>query len=811
VETYRRNPVRLTGALLALQDFMDRALMVIGEEYLATKQNLVYEVQARNAAILESSLDAIVCMDASGRICEFNQAAEEMFGLPRAEVFGKPLAELLIPERMREVFRGGLDRYLRTGEANVLGKRFEITALRVDGAEFPVEVAIVPTASDAGILFTGFLRDISDRKRHEETRELWAHVFKQSDIGLALVRPRSGALQLCNPAFARIHGYELSELVGRTVSNLFGTPAQDLLRGGVSGAFEREQRRKDGTIFPALVTISVVESLGQSGALRVVSVVDLTERKRAQQARQRSLELEEQNRRIQEASRLKSEFLANMSHELRTPLNSIIGFAEVLHDGEVEPESPEHHEFLGDILRSGRHLLQLINDVLDLSKIEAGKLEFHPESLSIEPLVCEVTTILRATAAAKRIRITVSVHPDVDKLWLDPGRMKQVLYNYLSNALKFTPEGGNVFVRVEPEGAEAFRLEVEDTGIGIVPDDVPRLFVEFQQLDGGLDKKQPGTGLGLALTKRLVEAQGGAVGVRSTPGVGSVFFALLPRHTLEGSPLPEPQVFEGARHGVPRVLVVEDDAADQASIVAALTGAGYAVETTATGAQALQRARDVRFDAITLDLLLPDMSGLDVLAAVRADGASHDARVIVVSVVAEEHTVAGIAVEDILAKPIDEGALLRSLRRLGIHPEERGPVLVVDDDMASLRLMEVTLSQHGYRVVCRSDGASALATADDERPSAVVLDLAMPEMDGFEFLARFRGKREHLTVPVLIWTVKDLSADEYRQLRASAQAVVLKGRDGTSTLVDLLKELAPQGELASKRELTRSGGEARAG
>jgi signal transduction histidine kinase len=257
--------------------------------------------------------------------------------------------------------------------------------------------------------------------------------------------------------------------------------------------------------------------------------------KRMEELKAQSLELETQNRRIQEANRLKSEFLANMSHELRTPLNSIIGFAELLHDGNLPADAPEHREFLGDILKSGRHLLQLINDVLDLAKVEAGKIEFRPERVDMAYLLDEVTAVLRGIAAVKRLRLETELDPELEELTLDPSRLKQVLYNYASNAIKFTADGGRIAIRVRPESSDAFRVEVEDSGIGIASGDMGRLFVEFEQLDAGAAQNQGGTGLGLVLTKRIVEAQGGMVGVTSTLGQGSVFFAVLPRQPLRAA------------------------------------------------------------------------------------------------------------------------------------------------------------------------------------------------------------------------------------------------------------------------------------
>jgi signal transduction histidine kinase len=230
-----------------------------------------------------------------------------------------------------------------------------------------------------------------------------------------------------------------------------------------------------------------------------------------------------------QANRLKSEFLANMSHELRTPLNAVIGFAALMHSGKAGPMAPVHTEYIGDILNSSRHLLQLINDVLDLSKVEAGRMEMRVEATDIPRTVSEVRDIVRGLAAERNVRVAIELDAAVTEVQVDPRMLKQVLYNYLSNAIKFTPDGGRVTLRITPEPDDAFRIDVEDNGIGIKPEDMVRLFVEFQQLDQGSAKRYPGTGLGLALTKRIVEAQGGRVGVRSMLGQGSTFSAILPR------------------------------------------------------------------------------------------------------------------------------------------------------------------------------------------------------------------------------------------------------------------------------------------
>ena len=399
---------------------------------------------------------------------------------------------------------------------------------------------------------------------------------------------------------------------------------------------------------------------------------EANDRRQTAEIRRRSDELELQNRRIQEANRLKSEFLANMSHELRTPLNAIIGFAELLFDGQVDRDSPQHKEFLGDILSSGRHLLQLINDILDLAKVEAGKLEFRPEAIQIARVIGEVSAILRTAVAAKRITLAIEIDPTVTDLLLDPSRLKQVAYNYLSNALKFTAPGGRVAIRVVAEGDTHFRLEVEDSGIGIAPADLGKLFVEFQQLESGNGKRHQGTGLGLALTKRLVEAQGGSVGVTSELGKGSTFFAVLPRRsTVRSEPIPPP-VPRIPREGARTVLVVEDDVADQTQLVNALASAGYDVELAGTGAEALTRWRARDFDAVTIDLLLPDMSGLDLLAALHGERRNALVPVIVVTVVPDAKVVAGFAVHDVIHKPLDRDTLVASLVRAGVENNRVG-------------------------------------------------------------------------------------------------------------------------------------------
>ncbi|MET0591324.1 MAG: response regulator [Polyangiaceae bacterium] len=603
-----------------------------------------------------------------------------------------------------------------------------------------------------------------------------------------------GNIQDANDGFLKLFGYTREELLSGEVRWAAMTPEEwrhldddavmQLKVNGFARPWEKEYFHKNGTRIPILIGVALV-----SETECIAFVLDINERKRLEQTRARQLDLELQNRRIQEANRLKSEFLANMSHELRTPLNSIIGFAELLHDHEVEPTSPMHDEFLGDILNSSRHLLQLINDVLDLAKIEAGKLEFRPERVEVDRLITEVSAVLRNVAANKRIRIDVDTAKEANRATLDAARFKQVLYNYLSNALKFTPDEGKIRISTRAEAGGMFRLEVTDTGIGIKAADLARLFVEVQQLDPASNKKDAGTGLGLALTKRIVEAQGGTVGADSEFGKGSTFFAVLPLNTDAREIAEEPCVVVPRKPGTAQVLVIEDDLRDRNFLLQTLSRAGYGVETAATGREAIGCCRERVFDAITLDLLLPDMTGLDVLHGIRVDGKNKKTPVLVVSVVAEKGVVGGFSVHDYLRKPVNNSELVASLERACVGPEKSGTILVVDDDPAAQRLMSKVLEQLGYVIECCSNGEEALARAEARRPLAVILDLMMPGIDGFEFLHHFRRRPDTTNVPVIVWTMKDLTADDQARLRQHAQRIVAKGEWKATSFVDDLRAL----------------------
>lgn len=363
-------------------------------------------------------------------------------------------------------------------------------------------------------LFSRCVLYVVERDRtHKRHRELETLLDTTPDA--ILVVTDDGIVRYVNQASLDLFGVPRARLMGESI----GFSVKD------GQTAEIAVHRSDGD---RVCEMHVVPLYWDGAPASLASIRDVTEARQAAQLERRAKELEAENRRIHEMNRLKSEFLANMSHELRTPLNAIIGFSQLLHSGKVPIDAPEHREFLGDVLSSGRHLLRLVNDVLDLAKVEAGRLELNPEPIVVSEIVGEVVAILRTVAAQRTISIRTELSPDLEEVELDPVRLTQILYNFLSNALKFGTVGGEVVLRTVRSENGRFRLEVRDNGDGIAPEDVEKLFMEFQQVGVGRSRRHQGTGLGLAFTRRLVEAHGGTVGVDSHLGEGSTFYATLP-------------------------------------------------------------------------------------------------------------------------------------------------------------------------------------------------------------------------------------------------------------------------------------------
>jgi PAS domain S-box-containing protein len=502
------------------------------------------------ASVVECADDAIVCHDRDGRITSWNPAAERMLGYAAADIIGRDIAVLFPPESQHE--EAAAFARILGGEGGTTSSDSALVAESGQLVELSVTTSPIRDTGGNVVGVSRICRSAGDRRQLGlAAHHLGAIVASSDDVIIS--KDLNGTVLSWNPAAERLFGFTAAEMVGQSIRQIIPMARQSeedevlaKIRAGIMvDHFETQRQAKDGRLIDISLSVSPIRD--RTGRIVGASKIarDIREHKRLIEERRiataneeaaRREVLEAQNRRIREAARLKSEFVANMSHELRTPLNSIVGFAELMADARFGSLPHRYQEFARIMHASAQHLLQLINDILDLAKVESGKIDFQPEEVNPSQIVSEVAAIVSGLAAKGKVRMTTHVDPTLGALRLDPMRLKQVLYNYLSNAIKFTAEGGRVALRVVgEETGERFRIEVEDTGIGIKPEDEHRLFIEFQQLDASTAKKFSGSGLGLALTKRLVEAQGGTVGVRSVVGEGSTFFATLPQHVTADS------------------------------------------------------------------------------------------------------------------------------------------------------------------------------------------------------------------------------------------------------------------------------------
>jgi len=527
-------------------------------------------------------------------------------------------------------------------------------------------------------------------------------------------------------------------------------------------------------------------------------------------------------REAEEANRIKSEFLANMSHELRTPLNAIIGFSDVLKDGLLGEMEPTQREYVVDIYQSGRHLLSLINDILDLSKVEAGKMALDLEGAEVASLLENSLSVIREKAAAHRIELREDLQENLEPIRVDPRKTKQIVYNLLSNALKFTPDGGRVALSArratrgevenwatdKPNGmrlplssnefTEFLEISVVDTGIGIKPEDAPRLFQPFSQLDSSLSRRYEGTGLGLAMVMKMAQLHGGTVAVSSEPGKGSCFMVWLPWRysatgTLEQDVLAPGGAMAGAEEGL--ALVVEDDdaAAELLRLQVEAEGLRVLREASAEAALALMGSRHP--SVIILDILLPGMDGWDFLARCKEVGSPWaGVPVVIASVAADSQRGFSLGAAQVLQKPVSREEMAEALHRVGLGVPS-GParkVLIVDDDPKAVEILAAYLAEPGYTVLRAYGGREGIELARRERPDLMMLDLMMPEVSGFDVVEALKGEAATATIPIVVVTSKTLTAEERALLNGHVAAVMEKasfnhGRFATEVRRALMK------------------------
>jgi PAS domain S-box-containing protein len=819
-------------SVTALRDVQDGIIgyLLIGTDNTARKQaeEALLKAGALQSAIFNSANFSSIATDAKGVIQIFNVGAERMLGYTAADVMNKITpADISDPQELivrAEALSAELGTPITPGFEALVFKAsrgiediYELTYFRKDGSRFPavVSVTALRDAQDAIIGYLLIGTDNTARKQVEEERmkldqrlrdqHFYTRSLLESNIDALMTTDPRGIITDVNKQMEALTGCTRDELIGAPFKNYFTDSGRAeaginrvLTQGKVTN-YELTARARDGTL--TVVSYNATTFHDRDRRLQGVFAAarDVTELKRFEHT------LQQKNIELEDASRMKSEFLANMSHELRTPLNAIIGFSEVLRDGLIGPMPEKQRGFIGDIFNSGKHLLSLINDILDLSKVEAGKMTLELEPVQVASLFVNSLSIVREKAATRRIQLQKDAPPDLESLHADARKVKQIVYNLLSNAVKFSKEGGHVMLsagrvpraevgqlsgpwagRSFPLGSNEFeeflRISVTDNGIGISPEGLQRLFTPFSQIDSGLARRFEGTGLGLAMVKLLAELHGGAVAVESAVGEGSRFTVWLPlRGQVEGMPTsgkpPAIPVIEAQAGGARTALVVEDDLAAADLLRMHLEAEGFTVLHALSAEEALALAARQSFSLITLDIMLPRMEGWEFLMRVKDVPELRRIPVVIISIVADPHRGFSLGAAAVMQKPISRQELYESLVDLDLFPlsgDRTLRVLVVDDDPTAVELIAVRILGMASAVLRAHGGREAIEVARRELPDVIVLDLLMPEISGFDVVEALNVDPATARIPILVVTAKEITEDDRAKLSQHVTTIMEK-------------------------------------
>src|SRR5436309_847732 len=790
------------------------------------QREAVLNAGALQIAIFNSANFSSIATDAKGVIQIFNVGAERMLGYTAAEVVNKitpadisDSQEIIARARALSIDVGteitpGFEALVFKASRGI-EDIYELTYIRKDKSRFPavVSVTALRAADDKIIGFLLIGTDNTARKQIEDERmkldqrlrdqHYYTRSLVESSIDALMTTDPRGIMTDVNKQMEALTGCTRDELIGAPFKNYFTDPARAeagikrvLTEGRVTN-YELTARARNGTL--TVVSYNATTFHDRDRVLKGVFAAarDVTELKLFEQR------LQQKNAELEEASRMKSEFLANMSHELRTPLNAIIGFSEVLGDGLIGNLSDQQKKFIGDIFSSGKHLLSLINDILDLSKVEAGKMMLDLESVQISSLFANSLSIIKEKAHARHIDLTLDAPKELGSIRADARKVKQIVYNLLSNAVKFSLDGGQVTLRAtrvpraqvgqlpgpgigrgfplaDNEFQEFLEISVTDDGIGVSPGGLEALFKPFSQIDSGLSRKYQGTGLGLAMIKLLAELHGGTLAVESEEGEGSRFTVWLPLRAEEeieaakGVVLgPTVDALAGDRYA----MIVEADMKSADLIRVHLEAEGFKVVHAVTAEDALVLAERNTLSLITLAIMLPQMDGWELLTRFKQIRALKHVPIVIVSIVADRNKGFALGAAAVMQKPISRQELYDSLVDLGLVPVAHGgslQVLIVDDDPRAVELIALHVADLASKVLRAYGGADAIEMARRELPDLIVLDLLMPEVNGFDVVAALHENPGTATIPILIVTSKSITAQDRDDLNGFVSTMMVK-------------------------------------
>ncbi|WAC26053.1 response regulator [Ancylobacter sp. SL191] len=745
-------------------------------------------------ATLENMSQGVAMYDAEHRLVTWNKLFREYLDMPD---------EFLTSEHTFADYIRYLGARGEFGEVDIevaLAQRIKqldhphsFERVRPDGTYLEVRRDPVPGGGFIAIYTDITERKIAEMKLREDEEQLRA-IDAAAPVGLVIMDIKTHAVRHSNGCFGRLIGKDAATLIDRHIAELVGDTEKtarliDIL---MSPSTERQEfylPRSDGTSICTMVSHEHLDFRGQPAIIG--TFVDISDRVRMEQ------QLREAKEAAESASRVKSAFLANMSHELRTPLNAIIGYSEILSEDAADEGNTAMVADLDKIQAAGKHLLGLINDILDLSKIEAGRMDVYLEQVFLTRMVEEVKTIVSPMMAKNENRFVIDCPLDIGSLRTDVTKLKQSLINLLSNAAKFTKKGEVVLrlLRIEGEGGEVVRFEVADSGIGMSEEQMGRLFQAFTQADSSTTRNFGGTGLGLTITKHFAAMLGGTINVASQAGAGSTFTIELPVETkaaaVESGAAPDlSDPGAPAEPGAITVLVVDDDPAVHEVLAATLGKEGYVLRHARDGIEALNIMRREPPDIVTLDVMMPKIDGWSVLGIMKSEPALEHIPVIMLTIVDDRNLGYSLGASEYMTKPIDRQRLIALIHKFA-PGEEEGLVLVVDDDPQVRAMIRKTIEDVGLHAAEAGNGQAALDWLEAHHlPALVLLDLMMPEMDGFEFLSRVRADERFGDLPIVVLTAKELTAEEREFLARNTLLILNKSAQPIGSLGSALATIA---------------------